>query len=179
MCDEVCQFSEADSTADVAKCKLAKLSTVYSDSNFNISTVAEDLKSGTPFGTLTNNSVPFDDTLVVKPTEGPMVNGACYIGIHFKEGQVGLISQVKWFMGNIQDKSVFSGVTKLQGSNDNSTWTDLFTMNENVHEGWNYHKWTDPASYPRYRFYRFYGTKAGSCTINEIKATGVETVDNS
>jgi hypothetical protein len=52
-------------------------------------------------------------------------------------------------------------------------------MDENVHEGWNYHKWEDPSSYPRYRNYRFYGTRAGSCIINEIKATGVETVDHS
>jgi hypothetical protein len=52
-------------------------------------------------------------------------------------------------------------------------------MDENIHEGWNYHKWEDPAEYPKYRFYRFYGTKPGSCVINEIKATGVETVDHS
>lgn len=31
VCDEVCSFDEANSTADVAKCKLAKLSTAYSD----------------------------------------------------------------------------------------------------------------------------------------------------
>jgi hypothetical protein len=51
-------------------------------------------------------------------------------------------------------------------------------MDENIHEGWNYHKWDAPADYPKYRFYRFFGTKAGSCIINEIKATGVETVDH-
>lgn len=145
---------------------------------FNISQVSEDLKTGKEFGTLTDNKVPFDNVLVVKPTEGSQVDGACHIGIAFKEGHVGLISQVKWFLGDIQDKSVFAGETKLQGSNDGTRYTDLFTMDENVHEGWNYFKWSEPSQYPRYRYYRFYGTKAGSCTINEIKATGVETVDS-
>ena len=55
VCDEVCTFSEADSNADVAKCRLAKLSTVYSDSAFNISQVSEDLKGGITFGTLVDN----------------------------------------------------------------------------------------------------------------------------
>lgn len=178
VCDEVCTFLETNSTSDMAKCKLAKLSTVYSDSTFNISQVSEDLKTGLPFGTLTDNLVPFDGTLVLKPTEGAQVDGGCHIGIGFKEGHVGLISQVKWFLGDISDKTVYSGEAKLQGSNDGTTYTDLFTMDENVHEGWNYFKWEDASSYPRYRFYRFYGTKAGSCIINEIKATGVETVDS-
>jgi len=96
----------------------------------------------------------------------------------YKEGHVALISQVKWFLSDIQDKSIYADETKLQGSNDGTTYTDIFTMDENIHDGWNYHKWTDPADYPRYRYYRFYGTKAGSCVINEIKATGVVTVDS-
>jgi len=140
--------------------------------------VSEDIKSGVPFGTLTNNSVPFDDVLVVSPTEGAQVDGACHIGIKFKEGHVALLSQVKWFLKDFNDNSIFADETKLQGSNDGVTYTDIFTMDENVHEGWNYHKWEDPADYPRYRYYRFYGTKSGSCRINEIKATGVETVDS-
>jgi len=127
---------------------------------------------------LVDNSAPFDDVLVVPPVEGPQVNGACHIGIRFKEGHVALISQIKWFLSDIQDKSIYADETKLQGSNDGTIYSDIFTMDENVHDGWNYHKWTEPADYPRYRYYRFYGTKAGSCVINEIKATGVETVDS-
>lgn len=50
---------------------------------------------------------------------------------------------------------------------------------ENIHEGWNYHKWNDSSQYPRYRFYRFYHpTDPEGCLLNEIKMTGVETVDN-
>lgn len=57
---------------------------------------------------------------------------------------------------------------------------NLFTVDQNLHSGWNYHKWNDttPTSYPKYRFYRFYGASTGACNINEITFTGVETIDN-
>lgn len=89
-----------------------------------------------------------------------------------------MMRQVKWFLGDITDKTVYQDTTKFQGSNDNSTWTDIFTMGENVHEGWNYHTWDNPTQYPKYRHYRFTGSKSGSCIISEIKITGVETIDN-
>jgi hypothetical protein len=93
VCDEVCEFDEASSTAQTSKCKLPKLSTTYSDQNFNISEVSEDLRSSSSkFGTLANNSDPFDGVLVKKPTEVAQPDGSCFIGVGFKEGHVGLIS---------------------------------------------------------------------------------------
>ena len=52
-------------------------------------------------------------------------------------------------MGDIADKSAYVNVTKFQGSNDNVTFTDLFTLDENVHEGWNYYPWTSSSSCSR------------------------------
>jgi len=52
-------------------------------------------------------------------------------------------------------------------------------LDENLHDGWNYHKWEDPSEYPRFRYYRFYGISRRACVINEITFTGVETIDNS
>jgi len=54
----------------------------------------------------------------------------------------------------------------------------LFTVDENLHSGWNYHKWETSEDYPKYRFYRFYGPSTGACAINEVTFTGVETIDN-
>jgi hypothetical protein len=51
-------------------------------------------------------------------------------------------------------------------------------MDEHTHEGWNYHTWDTPSLYPKYRHYRFAGNTTGSCVISEIKATGVETIDD-
>ena len=99
--------------------------------------------------------------------------------MQFKAGHVGMLSQVKYFMGDITSKSTFVNVTKFQGSNDNSSYTDLFTVDENIHEGWNYYAWETSTSYPKYRYFRFYGNSSGACVINEVKFTGVETVDSS
>jgi hypothetical protein len=54
-------------------------------------------------------------------------------------------------------KSLFSNVTVFQGSNDGTTYTDIFTINDNVHEGWNYQRWESSDLYPKYRFFRFSG----------------------
>lgn len=81
-------------------------------------------------------------------------------------------------MGEIEDKTIFVDVLTFQGSADNSTWVDLFSPDDNVHEGWNYYKWETTADYPTYRFYRFFSNNNAGCIVGEIKMTGVETVAN-
>jgi hypothetical protein len=66
----------------------------------------------------------------------------------FKEGHVGMLSQVKYFMPAIQDRSILVDSTVFQGSNDGVVYDDLFTLDENLHEGFNYHYWDDPADQP-------------------------------
>lgn len=82
-------------------------------------------------------------------------------------------------MGDLDNKALFVDKMTFQGSADNSTWTDLFVADENIHEGWNYHKWETSAEYPKYRFYRMYSAERTGCLIGELKMTGVETVDDS
>jgi hypothetical protein len=80
----------------------------------------------------------------------------CYVGGSFKENHVGMLSQVKYFMGDIEDKAQYADLLKFQGSADNATWTDLHTVDENIHEGWNYIQWENATDQPKYRFYRLY-----------------------
>lgn len=54
-------FDEASSTSTVTKCKVPKLSTVYSNENFEIATPSENLKAGKFFGTASNFEIAFDD----------------------------------------------------------------------------------------------------------------------
>ena len=68
---------------------------------------------------------------------------------------------------------------------DGTTFTDIFAVDQNIHEGWNYKTWpsstttTNTAtSYQSYRHYRFSGPEAITCLVNEIKITGVETIDD-
>jgi hypothetical protein len=64
----------------------------------------------------------------------------------------------------------------FQGSETGAdlTWIDLFTLDEDVREGWNYQTWGEDQ--PRFRFYRFRGSEKDSCLFTEIKASGLEIV---
>lgn len=75
-------------------------------------------------------------------------------------------------------KTQFVGITKFQGSNDGTTFTDIFTFGDEVHEGWNYYKY-DSGSELKYRHYRFYGSTSNSCIIGEIGFKGIEVIDSS
>ncbi len=59
------------------------------------------------------------------------------------------------------------------GSNDGSTYTNIFTVGEEVHEGWNYYEFSK-TGFPKYRYYRFQGSKVNSCQVGEIKFMGYE-----
>ena len=90
ICDEKCVFDESSSTSTVTKCKVPKISTIYSNENFEIATPSENLKSpGKYFGTATDYEIAFDDKMLVTPTDS---NKICHMGMAFKEGHVGMIS---------------------------------------------------------------------------------------
>lgn len=84
------------------------LSTIYSNENFAIELESEDLDSGKYFGTADDNSLVFDGDLLVPSTDN---NEYCVIGMAFKEAHVGMLSQVKWFMRDMDsnEKAVFIG----------------------------------------------------------------------
>ena len=81
-------------------------------------------------------------------------------------------------MGTILNRDNIIDVLTFQGSQDGLTYTDLFVVDQNVHDGWNYFKWDNGTVEPKFRYYRFSGQNKGSCLINEIKFSGVETIDN-
>lgn len=173
VCGIECPYDEDSSTDAIMACSLPPLSTIYSDTYYTISEETNDLQ-GEYFGSASDNSVAFDDDLTVDFASD---TAECYLGMAFAESHIGYLSGVRWFIVEIDDKSVFSGITTFQGSDDDSTYTDLFTLDGNVHEGWNYYSWDDD-SYPTYQYYRFYSTSAAGCAFSEVKFTGVETIDD-
>lgn len=152
------------------------MSTVYSNANFNIETESEDLKPRTFFGNINDVALAFDGKLAIQTSNS---QSTCEIGAGFKADHVGMLSQLKYFMNDIDNPSLYDGILKFQGSNDKSAWTDLHVADENIHEGWNYVKFNETGTNPKYRFYRIYSSTRYGCLVNEMKFTGVETVDNS
>ena len=68
-------------------------------------------------------------------------------------------------------KSNFVGHLMFQGSQDGVTYTTIFTVGNEIHEGWNYYPFP-PGKELKYRFYRFYGPTYGSAIVGEIGLFG-------
>ena len=82
------------------------------------------------------------------------------------------------FINNLLDKTPYDAFFKLQGSNDQSAWTDIYTFDNDLHEGWN--SIVAPTDSPySYNTFRFYGEKSGSCRVGEVKLIGLQVLDDS
>jgi len=110
VCDQVCEYDEVSSTSDKSICHVPQISTSYSDSNFKIAKSVDVLSSGVFFGSNDKAGNAFDGNLLNNAEDD---TEDCHIGMSFKEGHIGLISQVKYFLGDIKDKSVFEGKLKF------------------------------------------------------------------
>ena len=75
------------------------------------------------------------------------------------------------------DKSPYVGSLIFQGSDDGVSFTDLWTIDQAVHEGWNYHDF-DEGSEPSFNIYRFQGSAQGACRISEVTLHGIESIDS-
>lgn len=173
VCGEKCQVSETSSPTST-KCTLPQMPTSYANTNFGIVQESEDLRSDRFFGSNANYLKAFDDN----NGEGPGdFTSNCHIGMEFNQGFVGILSQVKFFLKKV-NLATFTNNLEFQGSNDGASWSNIFTTDGNVHEGWNYKKFDEPASRPTYRVYRFFGKVTGSCDIKEIKLAGVKAIQD-
>jgi len=86
----------------------------------------------------------------------------CFVGMEFREGYVAVLSKVRFFLGDLP-KEKYVDKTIFQGSQDGTTYKDIFTFDENIHPGWNYQEFNTSATQPKYRFYRFYAKSAQAC----------------
>ena len=101
----------------------------------------------------------------------------CYFQIQYKENHVGVLDEVKFFINQLTTKVPFNNELVFQGSDDGTTFTDLWTVDASVHEGWNSHDFEEGAQ-PSYNIYRFQGKQSGSCRVGEVKLHGKESIDN-
>ena len=62
----------------------------------------------------------------------------CNFGTYFKPGYIGVVREVKYFMNRFTKTNIV-GKLLFQGSNDGTTYTTIFTVGEEIHEGWNYY----------------------------------------
>ena len=65
----------------------------------------------------------------------------CYVGMQFRKGYVAILSQVKFFLSASDTLNFRNGNLFFQGSMDGVTYKNIYTVDNNVHGGWNYQKW--------------------------------------
>mmetsp|Transcript_20906 Transcript_20906/g.32383 ORF Transcript_20906/g.32383 Transcript_20906/m.32383 type:complete len:339 (+) Transcript_20906:3983-4999(+) len=109
VCDSECIYSDASDSSSL-KCQVPSQSTAYSNQHFGIASETHDLDSGRHFGSGSNASMLFDNEIVEAYSS---TTDHCFAGMEFKEGHVGMISQVKYFMGDVDDKLLYAGNLKF------------------------------------------------------------------
>jgi hypothetical protein len=156
-------------------CILPYVSTAYSATEYEIVTVGV-LHDGTWSGTASDAELArlLDDKLMIDMVDDTSSN--CYFQIKYKENHVGVLDEVKFFINDLLDKTPFVGNLVFQGSDDGDTFTDLYTADASVHEGWNFIDFLDEK--PSFNIYRFQGSESGSCRIGEVLFHGLESIDD-
>jgi hypothetical protein len=133
------------------------------------------LNSGVYFGA-SDVAKAFDNSVFTRVDTN---TNTCELGMEFPEGYVGSLQQVKYFINYIDKREQYEENLIFEGSADKISWTALFTVGANVHEGWNYVDF-EQGSYPNYRFYRFRGLGGsnGPCRIHELTFKGNEVIQD-
>jgi hypothetical protein len=151
VCNKKCELNP-NSTIDSTKCNVPTLLTSFSASEYKLGDVS-DYFMGQLFA---SNPSKVDALVDGNNLRGYEDSGStCYFGTSFSQGFVGVISEVKIFM-KVFVKNNVVGKLSFQGSSDGVTYTNIFTVDDEIHEGWNYFDYRE--NNLKYRFYRFYGT---------------------
>ena len=97
---------------------------------------------------------------------------------HSSEVYPRLISAAGGFRSTgVGGQELHSYGTGLPHDDDGVEFTDLWTVDAGVHEGWNSHDFEE-GSKPSFNIYRFQGSAAGACRVGEVKLHGIESIDN-
>jgi hypothetical protein len=94
VCNDICIISEADSNDSVTSCQLTALATLYSASQYNMTT--NNYLIGTPFASNTSLTMAVWDNDLQNGFTDPA--RYCFFGTGFRVGYVGLVNEVKFFM---------------------------------------------------------------------------------
>lgn len=155
MCGNPCVIDESTSTADAVTCTTPTLATAYSASTYNVVTPGI-LHDGTWTGTVNSDeelAKLIDVNNMNDLTDSTATD--CYFQVQYKDNYVGVLDEAKFFITRLTNKTPFTGGNLIfQGSNDGATFTDLWTIDASVHEGWN-SKDFEEGSQPSYNIYRW------------------------
>ena len=98
-------------------------------------------------------------------------NAICWVGLDAGAGLTASVSRISFFASldwaNVAQYILYS---TFQGSNDNSTWVTLVTVDQTVHSGWNVFSSQDTTGY---RYIRFLHNSTSKCSLAEFQLYGI------
>ena len=101
-------------------------------------------------------------------------NNYAFILFDFQDNFLLQLKELHYYPSTTRQINVFYGLI-FQASNDNVTYTTLFTLNENIKTGWNY--WEADSNLQAYRYYKLsspISNHPSKLNIAEIKFYGVK-----
>jgi hypothetical protein len=121
---------------------------------------ADKLTLISDMGTSSNVSAIADGMVT---THYGSTNSVCWLGFDAGQGAQLMVNRVRLFpnleWANVGKMILFS---KVEGSNDMSTWSTIATIDQTIHSGWNFLKSTSTATY---RYVRFIHNSTSQCNI--------------
>lgn len=158
------------SDSSSAKYEIPTFSTSLTETTFSLTKVGLlDNKQFTFFSDQTNSNVSYVfDTFT--DTNYGSTNTDCWIGVDAGAGIEVEVSRIRVFPNllwmNVGKKII--GAT-FEGSNDNSTWSQLAVVDQTIHSGWNTLRSKDQTPY---RYIRFKHNSTSECSIGEMQLFG-------
>lgn len=140
VCDNKCELDVDASSGSSAVCSLPALATTYSAANFDLARPSELSVTWTGTGSMLS---ALNDGINIQDSQDSTASG-CFAQVDARAGYTFALDEVKIFLNDLNDKAPFTdGNLILQGSNDGSTFVDIYSYDGMIHEGWNSVDWRD------------------------------------
>ena len=145
--------------------------TVNTQSQFNLA--ANDLIDSSKYKIFsdlnsTTNILSFDGLISTSYASG---NAQCWIGLDFGSLFAANISRIRFYPNNYwSNAGSYLLTAQFQGSNDQSNWTTMATIDSSVHSAWNI---ILPTTNTPFRYVRFLHNTTSSCQLAELQFYGI------
>lgn len=175
VCENECVLDLASSDSSQASCTLPALATSYSANEYDLIKASNLAVQWTGTG---SNPQALNDDVNTKDLSDTTSSG-CFAEVSARPGYTFSIEEVKIFLNSLTNKTPYiNGNLILQGSTDGASFSDIYSYDESIHEGWNSVDWR--SSSPQvFKTIRLQGAVSGSCRLGEVKLIGVEVLDDS
>ena len=170
ICGSLCTVSASDSSS--VSCNIPPLLTKSALNNYNLFDSANNQQ--------TNYDIYSDNPVLQRYINDNKLNtfydsvnvNTCYVTYDFGSNFMLNLTQIQYYPALTKPLSYFYGL-KFQASNDNITYNELFSMDQNMKTGWN--TWSSNSSLSPYRYIKIAPNstqKLSRCNIAEVKFYG-------